>query len=41
MIRIKGLHKFYRTRHGMVEALRGIDLEVEEREFFVLLGASG
>ncbi len=41
MIRIKGLHKFYRTRHGVVEALRGIDLEVEEREFFVLLGASG
>ena len=41
MIRIKGLHKFYRTRHGLVEALRGIDLEVEEREFFVLLGASG
>lgn len=41
MIRIKGLHKFYRTRHGVVEALRGIDLEVEEKEFFVLLGASG
>ncbi|MEK7334640.1 MAG: ABC transporter ATP-binding protein [Candidatus Binatota bacterium] len=41
MIRINGLHKFYRTRHGVVEALRGIDLEVEEREFFVLLGASG
>ncbi len=41
MIRITGLRKFFRTRHGLVEALRGINLEVEEREFFVLLGASG
>ena len=41
MIRIKGLRKFFKTRHGSVEALREIDLEVEEREFFVLLGASG
>lgn len=41
MIRIKGLRKNYTTRHGAVEALRGIDLEVAEREFCVLLGPSG
>ncbi len=41
MIRIKGLRKLFRTRHGLVEALRGIDLDIEEREFFVLLGPSG
>ncbi|MFQ5874466.1 MAG: ABC transporter ATP-binding protein [Dehalococcoidia bacterium] len=41
MIRIKGLRKRYITRHGAVEALRGIDLEVAEREFCVLLGPSG
>jgi iron(III) transport system ATP-binding protein len=41
LIRIKGLRKRYITQHGTVEALRGIDLEVAEREFCVLLGPSG
>ncbi|MBI2999001.1 MAG: ABC transporter ATP-binding protein [Deltaproteobacteria bacterium] len=41
MIRIRGLKKWFKTRHGQVEALRGIDLDVREREFFVLLGPSG
>lgn len=41
MIRIRGLKKWFKTRQGRVEALRGIDLEVGEREFFVLLGPSG
>lgn len=41
MIRIRGLKKWFKTHQGQVEALRGIDLEVGEREFFVLLGPSG
>ncbi len=41
MIRIKALRKFFQSRHGAVEALRGIDLDVAEKEFCVLLGPSG
>lgn len=41
VIRISGLQKWFKTREGRVEALRGIDLEVAEGEFFVLLGPSG
>jgi iron(III) transport system ATP-binding protein len=41
MIRIRNLHKMYETRHGRVEAVRGIELEVAEHEFCVLLGPSG
>ncbi len=41
MIRITTLRKFFTSRHGVVEALRGIDLDIEKREFFVLLGPSG
>jgi iron(III) transport system ATP-binding protein len=41
MIRIRGLRKWFDSRHGRVEALRGIDLEVAEKEFCVLLGPSG
>ncbi len=41
MIRIKALRKFFKSRHGAVEALRGIDLDVAEKEFCVLLGPSG
>ena len=41
MIRITRLQKFYDTKNGRVQALRGIDLEVQDKEFFVLLGASG
>lgn len=41
MIRITNLRKFYNTKNGRVQALRGIDLEVQDKEFFVLLGASG
>ncbi|MBI2360701.1 MAG: ABC transporter ATP-binding protein [Deltaproteobacteria bacterium] len=41
MIQISGLKKYFRTRDGRVEALRGIDLEVAEGEFCVLLGPSG
>lgn len=41
MIRIRNLRKVYDTRHGQVEAVRGIDLDVAEHEFCVLLGPSG
>ena len=41
MISIRGLTKWFDTRRGRVEALRGIDLEVAEKEFCVLLGPSG
>jgi iron(III) transport system ATP-binding protein len=41
LIRIRGLKKWFDTRRGRVEALRGIDLEVAEKEFCVLLGPSG
>jgi multiple sugar transport system ATP-binding protein len=33
--------KRFNTQKGPVDALRGVDLEVEEGEFFVLLGPSG
>src|SRR5438132_1033023 len=41
MIRIRGLRKWFDSRRGRVEALRGIDLEVAKKEFCVLLGPSG
>ncbi|OGA15689.1 MAG: hypothetical protein A3G25_13085 [Betaproteobacteria bacterium RIFCSPLOWO2_12_FULL_63_13] len=41
MIEIRGLRKSYETRYGPVEAVRGIDLRVNEGEFCVLLGPSG
>jgi iron(III) transport system ATP-binding protein len=41
MIRIRGLRKWFDSRRGRVEALRGINLEVAEKEFCVLLGPSG
>jgi putative ABC transport system ATP-binding protein len=36
-----GLTKVYGSGHGAVHALRGVDLEIPERELVVLLGASG
>lgn len=41
MIGIKSLRKSFVARHGTVRALQGIDLEVREGEFCVLLGPSG
>jgi len=41
MISIRGLQKSFKSQQGRVEALKGIDLEVGEGEFCVLLGPSG
>jgi iron(III) transport system ATP-binding protein len=41
LIKILGLKKWFDSRRGRVEALRGIDLEIAEKEFCVLLGPSG
>jgi iron(III) transport system ATP-binding protein len=41
LISIRGLRKWFDSRRGRVEALRGIDLEIAEKEFCVLLGPSG
>lgn len=38
---VRGLTKTYMTQAGEVNALRGIDLDLMEREFIVLLGPSG
>lgn len=37
----RGLTKVYKTEAGEVHALRGIDLELWDREFVVMLGPSG
>jgi putative ABC transport system ATP-binding protein len=37
----RGLTKVYGSGHSAVQALRGVDLELPERELVVLLGASG
>src|SRR5690606_4172251 len=37
----EGLTKVYGSGHNAVHALRGVDLELPERELVVLLGASG
>jgi putative ABC transport system ATP-binding protein len=39
--RSENLTKVYGSGHGAVQALRGVDLELPERELVVLLGASG
>ena len=41
MIRIRNLEKVFHTNRGPVTAVRGVDLEVGEGQFVVLLGPSG
>ena len=40
-VTIKNLSKAFTTARGIVEAVRGINLEIERGEFFSLLGPSG
>ena len=41
MIRLVGIAKKFTTDRGAVAALEPLDLEIAQKEFFVLLGASG
>ena len=41
MIETRGLRKSFRARKGTVEAVRGVDLKVEEGEIFGFLGPNG
>lgn len=41
VIRTRGLEKSFRTRQGAVEAVRGVDLTVEEGQIFGFLGPNG
>ncbi|NJC69484.1 ATP-binding cassette domain-containing protein [Planosporangium thailandense] len=41
MIETKGLRKTFRSRKGTVEAVRGVDLVVDEGEIFGFLGPNG
>ncbi len=40
-IRCRGLRKTYKTRSGVVQAVKGLDLEVRKGECFGLLGPNG
>src|SRR2546430_7312188 len=41
VINIHSLSKAFKTGADRVQAVDGVDLQVEEKEFFVLLGLSG
>lgn len=41
MIQLTGVSRTFRTRTGEVEALRGINMSVAEREFVAIVGRSG
>jgi iron(III) transport system ATP-binding protein len=41
MITIRGLVKQFQVSDGVVAAINGLDLDVEEGEFYVIVGASG
>jgi len=40
-IRIRGVHKTFRSKKGDVQVLDGVDLEVREGEFLAIVGPSG
>ena len=41
MIQVKQLHKTFTTEHGGVQAVQGVNFEIEQGEIFTLLGPSG
>jgi len=41
MIKVQNLHMYYQSEHSRVHAVRGIDLDIKQGQFFTLLGPSG
>lgn len=41
LLRIKNLHKVYKTDVGTIHALKGVSLDIEQGEIFGLLGVNG
>jgi len=41
MIKLQGIHKYYRTGSQSVHVLRGVDLEIREGELVSIMGSSG
>jgi ABC-type lipoprotein export system ATPase subunit len=41
MIRLRGMHKTYRTGKVETEVLNGVDLDIDEGEFVAIVGPSG
>ena len=41
MIRVRGMHKTYRTGKVETKVLRGVDLDIEDGEFVSIIGPSG
>lgn len=41
MIKVKSVHKAYGTDNSRNEILKGISMDIEDRDFVVILGASG
>ena len=41
IIQVKDIHKFFKTRNGTVQALKGVSLEVKRGEVLVVVGPSG
>jgi iron(III) transport system ATP-binding protein len=41
MIKVQNLHMYYQSDRGEVHAVRGIDLDIKQGQFFTLLGPSG
>ena len=41
MLRVDGIHKTYRSGGQQLEALRGVDMAIDETGFFAVMGRSG
>ena len=41
MLKIKNLHKSYKTEYNTLHVLKGLDLEIEQGEFVSIMGSSG
>ena len=41
MIRLNGIHKYYKTDFNNLHVLKGIDMSIDEGEFVSIMGSSG